>query len=70
MKEVHALFWGKGTEKEVLDAASKDAEGLRLKNQLCYAHLYLGLYYEALGQTKKSAEQMAARETLEILGLA
>ncbi|MDB4537251.1 sulfatase-like hydrolase/transferase [Akkermansiaceae bacterium] len=55
MKEVHDLFSGKGTAKEVLEAASKNADGLRLRNQLCYAHLYLGLYFEALGETKKAA---------------
>ena len=54
MKEVHDLFAGKGTAQDVLDAASKNAEGLLLRNQLCYAHLYLGLYYEALGEIKKS----------------
>ena len=45
MKEVHDLFGGTGSKKIVLEAASKNAEGLRLRNQLCYAHLYLGLYY-------------------------
>ena len=58
MKEVHDLFGGTGSEKAVLEAASKNAEGLRLRNQLCYAHLYLGLYYEALGETVKSAAHM------------
>ena len=54
MKEVHDLFAGKGTSQDILDAASKNAEGLLLRNQLCYAHLYLGLYYEALGEIEKS----------------
>jgi lipoprotein NlpI len=54
MKEVHDLFAGKGTAQDVLDAASKNAEGLLLRNQLCYAHLYLGLYHEALGEIEKS----------------
>ena len=54
MKEVHQLFSAKGSAKDVVDAASADAEGLRLRNQLCYAHLYLGLYFEALGQSEKS----------------
>lgn len=58
MKEVHDLFAGKGTEQEVLDAASKDAVGPLLRNQLCYAHLYLGLYHEALGETEKSREHI------------
>ena len=58
MKEVHDLFAGKGTEQDVLNAASKDAVGPLLRNQLCYAHLYLGLYYEALGAIKKSREHI------------
>ncbi|MDE0827261.1 MAG: hypothetical protein OSA48_10730 [Akkermansiaceae bacterium] len=55
MKEVHNLFAGKGTAVDVLAAAKKNAAGDRLRNQLCYAHLYLGLYYEALGEKQKSA---------------
>ena len=58
MSEVHDLFAGKATEKEVLDAASKGAVGLHLRNQKCYAHLYLGLYYEALGETAKAKVHM------------
>ncbi len=54
MKEVHDLFSAKGSVKDVLDAASANAEGFLLRNQLCYAHLYLGLYFEALGQAEKS----------------
>ena len=58
MKEVHDLFAGKGTEQNVLDAASKDAVGPLLRNQLCYAHLYLGLYHEALGDVEKSRKHI------------
>jgi lipoprotein NlpI len=58
MSEVHELFAGKATEKEVLEAASQGAQGAYLRNQKCYAHLYLGLYYEALGETKKAADHM------------
>ena len=57
MKEVHQLFAGPGSEGAVLKAAdSGDDEGRR--NQLCYAHLYLGLYYEALKDTAKAREHM------------
>ena len=28
------------------------------RNQLCYAHLYLGLYHEALGHADKAKEHM------------
>ena len=58
LKEVHALYAGSGTAEAVLAAAKANAEGERLRNQLCYAHLYLGLYYEALGESKKSASHM------------
>ena len=59
MKEIHALFAGTGNAKAVLAAANADQDDpLRLRNHRCYAHLYLGLYFEALGQHKKSAEHM------------
>lgn len=58
MKEVHDLFAGKGTEKEVLKAAGEARDELLRRNQLCYAHLYLALYHEALGDTKKSLTHM------------
>jgi len=59
LKEVHALFKGAGSTEKVLAAASRDqSDKLKLRNHLCYAHLYLGLYHEALGETKKSAEHM------------
>ena len=59
MKEVHDLFAGKGTEDEVLKAAgNKDSGTAELQNQLCYAHLYLGLYEEALGHADKAKEHM------------
>jgi len=54
MKEIHALFAGKGTPEAVLDAAGKDATAAALKNQQCYAHLYLGLYHEATGDAAKA----------------
>lgn len=48
MKEVHDLFAGRGSLEAVLKAA-ESGEGEARKDHLCYAHLYLGLYYEALG---------------------
>jgi lipoprotein NlpI len=53
MKQVLALFAGTGTEQDVLQAANAGAEADR-RNQLCYAHLYLGLYAEALGKTDEA----------------
>ena len=46
MNEVWNLFAGKGTVEDVLDAANRPSPYQR--QQLCYAHLYLGLYFEAL----------------------
>ena len=59
MKEVHDLFAGTGDEAAVMKAAeNKDSGGEALRNQLCYAHLYLGLYHEALGHSDKAKEHM------------
>lgn len=53
MKEILALFAGTGDEAAVLRAAEQ-GEGVARKNQLCYAHLYLGLHAEAAGDTAKA----------------
>jgi len=63
MKEVHELFAGRGTVDDVLKAAGKGKEdGAKLseqnRNDLCYAHLYLALYFEALGKTEKVNEHI------------
>ena len=57
MKQVHELFAGKATVEDVLKAA-ESGEGEALKNHRCYAHLYLGLYFEALGDAAKAKEHM------------
>jgi lipoprotein NlpI len=57
MKQVHELFAGKATVEDVLKAA-ESGEGVNLKNHRCYAHLYLGLYYEALAEEAKAKEHM------------
>ena len=57
MKEVHQLFAGKGSAEAVMKAAEAGDEGDR-RNQLCYANLYLGLYYEALKDEAKAKEHM------------
>jgi lipoprotein NlpI len=63
MKEVHDLFAGKGSVEQVLKAA-ETGEGEDLRNHRCYAHLYLGLYFEALGEEARAKEHMlkAARD--------
>lgn len=57
MKEVHELFAGKGSPEAVLEAA-ETGEGEDLRTHRCYAHLYLGLYFEALGDEAKAKEHM------------
>lgn len=57
MKEVHELFAGKGSEEAVLKAA-ESGEGEDLRNHRCYAHLYLGLYFEASGDEAKAKDHM------------
>lgn len=57
MKEVHQLFAGKGSAEAVLKAAEAGDEAQR-RNHLCYAHLYLGLYFEAMKDMAKAKEHM------------
>ncbi len=61
MMEVYALYSGRGQPDEVLRAAaagSPDPEALNAR--LFYAHLYLGLYYDALGDKPRAKEHLAA----------
>ncbi|MEI6239664.1 MAG: hypothetical protein WCR51_04705 [Planctomycetia bacterium] len=53
MKEILDLYAGRGDEAAVLEAASQGA-GQARRNQLCYAHLYLGLYAEVTGDSEKA----------------
>lgn len=62
MKEVHDLFAGKGAVETVLKAA-ETGEGERLRNHRCYAHLYLGLYFEALGEKDKAKDHLLKAAT-------
>lgn len=57
MRQVHELFAGKGSVEAVLKAA-EEGEGERLRNHRCYAHLYLGLFFEATGDDAKAREHM------------
>jgi lipoprotein NlpI len=65
MKEVHQFYAGKATPGDVLAAAQAGKPPVeQLRRQLFYAHLYLGLYYEVLGETNKVRQNFskAARE--------
>ncbi|MDH3584757.1 MAG: tetratricopeptide repeat protein [Phycisphaerae bacterium] len=57
MMKVYALLQGRIQPPEVL-AAAEQAPVERRRLALFYAHLYLGLYYEAAGQDKPAARHM------------
>ncbi|MBI3837694.1 MAG: tetratricopeptide repeat protein [Planctomycetia bacterium] len=61
MMEVYALYSGKARPHDVLAAARADSPTPEVLNaQLFYAHLYLGLYYEAAGDTRLAREHIGA----------
>ena len=62
MKQVHELFAGKATPEDVLKAA-ESGEGEVLRNHRCFAHLYLGLYFESIGDNAKAKEHMVKAAT-------
>ena len=62
MKQVHELFAGKAKPEDVLKAA-ETGEGNDLRNHRCYAHLYLGLYFESIGDDAKAKEHMVKAAT-------
>lgn len=57
MTEIRVLFAGTGTAEAVLEAAERGPESAR-RNQRCYAHLYLGLYHDALGDEDRAREHI------------
>jgi lipoprotein NlpI len=59
LMEIYGLFMGKCKPADVLAAAEAENVPAELrKQQLFYAHLYLGLYYDALGDKRKALEHM------------
>ena len=57
MRQIHDLFAGKGSAEAVLEAAGEGTPGGRV-DRMFYAHLYLGLYEEALGNAEKCREHL------------
>jgi len=57
MREILALYRGDGTTAAVL-AAAEAGDASQRRNQLCYAHLYLGLYAEATGDTAAARDHL------------
>lgn len=65
MKEVHDLFAGKAKVEDVLAAADKPtaSPGDQTRHRF-YAHLYLGLYFEAISDAAKAKEHILAAAQL------
>jgi lipoprotein NlpI len=62
LMEVYDLYLGKAKPDDVLAAANKvdaSAKAELKKQQLFYAHLYLGLYFDMTGDRKKALDHMA-----------
>ncbi|MFM8736015.1 MAG: hypothetical protein ACKOC8_12585 [Pirellulales bacterium] len=57
MKEILDFYAGRCEPAAVLVAAENGA-GAERRNQLCYAHLYLGLYHEVAGDAQKAREHI------------
>ena len=56
MSQVHQLFAGKAKPEDVLAAAKAAPAHNRAGEPLFYAHLYLGIYFEALGDAKQARD--------------
>jgi lipoprotein NlpI len=60
MMQIYELFCGRAEPAEVLRAArAGKPSAAELNQRLFYAHLYLGLYYEAAGDKKQTLEHLA-----------
>ena len=53
MMRIYEMFAGRATAQQVLEQAAT-APPAELESALFYAHLYIGLYHEALGQTEQA----------------
>lgn len=65
MNEIHGMFAGRIKPEDVLKAARKPgATPEELEKRAFYAYLYIGLYYEAIGNDAKARENIlkAARD--------
>lgn len=59
LMEIYQLFKGEGTVEEVMQAARGEENNLENRHrQLFYAHLYLGLYHEIMGDETKAREHI------------
>ncbi len=56
MAQVHQLFAGKAKPEDVLAAAKAAPAETRSGEPMFYAHLYLGIYFEAIGDAKQARD--------------
>ena len=63
MRQVLDLFAGTGTDQAVLDAAEAVKDPATKRDALCYAHLYLGLYEEALAHPEAAKAHLLKAAT-------
>jgi lipoprotein NlpI len=70
MKEVYALFKGQAKPDDVLKAANagNPSSAEQRKEWRFYAHLYLGLYYEAEGNRKAALDELTAAAATPVVG--
>src|SRR5205823_2856889 len=67
MMQVYALFAGKAKPEDVLAAVEKGKPSAEELNQRrFYAHLYLGLYYDAAGDKKQALGHLTQAEEHKI----
>jgi lipoprotein NlpI len=64
MMQIHAMLAGKAKPDDVLEAAAKSSSTSQRDQQLFYANLYVGLYYEVSGNAKLARKHidLAAQE--------
>jgi lipoprotein NlpI len=59
MMKVYAMYKGTASETDVLSAAKAGSpQPHQLQNRLFYAHLYIGLYHEALGKAEEARKHI------------
>ena len=64
MTEIYELFRGKATPDDVLKATRKgNPSDTELEARRFYAHLYLGLYFEAKGEKEQAYEHIKRAAT-------
>jgi lipoprotein NlpI len=67
MAKVHEMFAGKATPEGVIaTATAKDSIPIQINRQYFYAHLYIGLYCEAIGKDEEARRHLTAAVKHEV----